>query len=78
MSGRRDYYRDPAAPMADSLVPGGSAVVVDEHGRVRLQRRADSGILAVSDESTDVRFIDGNGELIALLRRNADPRKQLL
>lgn len=43
MSGRRDYYRDPNAPLANSIAPGGSALVVDERGRVLMQRRADSG-----------------------------------
>lgn len=43
MSGRRDYYHDPTAPKANSLVPGGSAVVTDDHGRVLMQRRTDSG-----------------------------------
>jgi ADP-ribose pyrophosphatase YjhB (NUDIX family) len=40
---RRDYYHDPHAPAANSLVPGGSAVVTDDLGRVLMQRRADSG-----------------------------------
>ncbi|MFE3024397.1 NUDIX domain-containing protein [Nocardia tengchongensis] len=43
MSSRRDYYRDPNAPKANSLEPGGSALVVDEVGRVLMQRRGDSG-----------------------------------
>lgn len=43
MSGRRDYYRDPNAPKANSLVPGGSALVVDDQGAILLQRRRDSG-----------------------------------
>ncbi|NNH75237.1 NUDIX domain-containing protein [Nocardia uniformis] len=43
MSRRRDYYRDPNAPKANSLVPGGSALVVDEHGAILMQRRSDSG-----------------------------------
>ena len=43
MSRRRDYYHDPAAPKANSLVPGGSALVTDEHGRILMQRRTDSG-----------------------------------
>ncbi|GAB3157047.1 NUDIX domain-containing protein [Micromonospora sonneratiae] len=43
MSGRRDYYRDPSAPTANSLVPGGSALVIDDQGRVLMQCRADSG-----------------------------------
>ncbi|SNY89112.1 ADP-ribose pyrophosphatase YjhB, NUDIX family [Nocardia amikacinitolerans] len=40
---RRDYYRDPDAPKANSLVPGGSALIVDERGAILLQRRSDSG-----------------------------------
>ncbi|AXK89133.1 NUDIX domain-containing protein [Nocardia farcinica] len=43
MSARRDYYRDPDAPAANSLVPGGSALVVDDRGAVLMQRRSDSG-----------------------------------
>ncbi|MFF0531248.1 NUDIX domain-containing protein [Nocardia amikacinitolerans] len=40
---RRDYYRDPDAPKANSLVPGGSALIVDQRGAILLQRRSDSG-----------------------------------
>jgi ADP-ribose pyrophosphatase YjhB (NUDIX family) len=40
---RTDYYRDPGAPRPNSLVPGGAALVVDQQGRILLQRRADSG-----------------------------------
>ena len=43
MGSRRDYYKDPNAPKANSLVPGGSALVVDSEGRVLMQRRGDSG-----------------------------------
>ncbi|MGW5384965.1 NUDIX hydrolase [Nocardia sp. NPDC003963] len=43
MTGRRDYYRDPNAPEPNSLVPGGSALVVDGGGAVLMQRRSDSG-----------------------------------
>jgi ADP-ribose pyrophosphatase YjhB (NUDIX family) len=43
MSGRTDYYHDPDAPAPNTLAPGGSALVVDEAGRILLQRRADSG-----------------------------------
>ncbi len=38
---RVDYYDDPAAPPANSLVPAASAVVVDE-GRIVLHRRTDN------------------------------------
>ncbi|WUD69541.1 NUDIX domain-containing protein [Nocardia sp. NBC_00508] len=43
MSNRRDYYRDPNAPKANSLVPGGSAPIIDDTGAILMQRRADSG-----------------------------------
>lgn len=42
MSSRRDFWHDPAAPPATSMVPGACALVVDD-GRVLLQRRRDSG-----------------------------------
>jgi 8-oxo-dGTP pyrophosphatase MutT (NUDIX family) len=45
--GRRDYEDDPAAPPANSLVPAASAVVVDDAGRVLLQRRVDNGMWAL-------------------------------
>jgi ADP-ribose pyrophosphatase YjhB (NUDIX family) len=54
VSGRRDYYHDPAAPQAICLVPGGSAIVVDEHGRVLLQRRTDSGNWALPGGTMDI------------------------
>ncbi|GLI00675.1 NUDIX domain-containing protein [Phytohabitans aurantiacus] len=43
MGRRTDYWHDPAAPEPNSLVPGGQALVVDEAGRILLQRRTDSG-----------------------------------
>ncbi len=43
MGSRRDYYKDPDAPEPNSLKPGGSALVVDDAGRVLMQRRGDSG-----------------------------------
>ncbi|MEV7087751.1 NUDIX domain-containing protein [Streptomyces sp. NPDC093085] len=45
--GRRDYENDPDAPAANSLVPAASAVVVDDAGRVLLQRRVDNGMWAL-------------------------------
>jgi hypothetical protein len=35
---RIEHFNDPAAPPANSLVPAASAVVVDEAGRILLQR----------------------------------------
>jgi ADP-ribose pyrophosphatase YjhB (NUDIX family) len=40
---RIDYWDDPDAPAPNSLMPGGSAVVMDDRGRLLLHRRADSG-----------------------------------
>jgi ADP-ribose pyrophosphatase YjhB (NUDIX family) len=40
---RTEFYDDPAAPEPNSLVVATSAVIVDERGRILLQRRADSG-----------------------------------
>ena len=44
---RRDYEDDPNAPEANSLVPAASVVVVDDDGRVLLQRRTDNGMWAL-------------------------------
>jgi ADP-ribose pyrophosphatase YjhB (NUDIX family) len=43
VSRRTDYWDDPNAPTPNSLVPGGSAMVVNDRGHLLLQRRADSG-----------------------------------
>ena len=54
MSKRVDYYHDPAAPPANSLVVGSSAVVVDDEGRILLQRRSDSGNWALPGGTMDI------------------------
>lgn len=40
--GRRDFYDDPEAPDANSLVPAASAIVVDDQVRLLLHRRRDN------------------------------------
>src|SRR6266508_5897936 len=40
---RTDYWNDPDALTPNSLLPGGSALILDEIGRVLMQRRSDSG-----------------------------------
>ncbi|TDC69636.1 NUDIX domain-containing protein [Micromonospora sp. KC606] len=54
MTGRRDYYHDPHAPTANSLVPGAAAIVTDEHGRILLQRRTDSGNWSLPGGAMDI------------------------
>jgi ADP-ribose pyrophosphatase YjhB (NUDIX family) len=54
VSKRTDYYHDPQAPAANSLVVGGSAVVVNNEGRILLQRRRDSGNWALPGGAMDI------------------------
>ncbi|MER7579123.1 NUDIX domain-containing protein [Kitasatospora sp. NPDC097691] len=51
---RRDYEDDPNAPEANSLVPAASVVVVDDAGRVLLQRRTDNGMWALPGGRMDI------------------------
>ncbi len=51
---RRDYEDDPEAPEANSLVPAASVVVVDDAGRVLLQRRTDNGMWALPGGRMDI------------------------
>jgi ADP-ribose pyrophosphatase YjhB (NUDIX family) len=51
---RIDHYNDPEAPAANSLLPGGSAIVVDDEGHILLQRRADSGLWALPGGLQDI------------------------
>jgi ADP-ribose pyrophosphatase YjhB (NUDIX family) len=51
---RIDYYHDPSAPRANSLVVGSSAVVEDQEGRILLQRRSDSGNWALPGGTMEI------------------------
>ncbi|MBD0691619.1 NUDIX hydrolase [Streptomyces sp. CBMA123] len=51
---RRDFVDDPDAPEANSLVPAASVVVVDDAGRVLLQRRTDNGMWALPGGRMDI------------------------
>ena len=51
---RTDYYRDPNAPTANSLVPGASAIVTDDEGNVLMHRRRDSGLWALPGGVMDI------------------------
>src|SRR6266851_1747073 len=54
MAKRVDYYRDPSAPRATSLVVGSSAAVTDDENRILLQRRSDSGNWALPGGTMDI------------------------
>jgi hypothetical protein len=41
--GRTEYYYDPHAPQANSLIPASNLLVVDERSAILLQRRRDTG-----------------------------------
>jgi len=56
---RTDYYRDPNAPRANSLLPGASAIVTDDDGRLLLHRRSDNNRWALPGGAMDI------GETIA-------------
>ncbi|MGW2853401.1 NUDIX domain-containing protein [Streptomyces sp. NPDC001215] len=44
MSRRTDYFNDPAAPKANSIVPAVTAFVLNDAGDVLLERRSDNGL----------------------------------
>lgn len=54
MSRRIDYYDDPAAPPANSVVPAVNVVVADDDGRILLIRRTDNGNWAVPGGTIDL------------------------
>jgi len=54
MAKRVDYYHDPEAPSANSLVVGSSAAVVNSENRILLQRRSDSGNWALPGGAMDI------------------------
>ena len=45
--GRTDFFHDPAAPVANSLVPAAGILAEDDAGRLLLQRRRDTGQWAI-------------------------------
>jgi ADP-ribose pyrophosphatase YjhB (NUDIX family) len=51
---RIDYFDDPAAPAANSMVPSVNVVVSDDVGRVLLIRRTDNGNWAVPGGAIDL------------------------
>ena len=54
MSRRIDYYDDPAAPKANSLVPSVNVVVVNDAGEILMIRRSDNDNWAVPGGAIDL------------------------
>jgi len=54
MGQRIDFYDDPEAPRATSLVPSANAVVTNEAGEVLLIRRSDNGNWALPGGAMDL------------------------
>jgi ADP-ribose pyrophosphatase YjhB (NUDIX family) len=54
VSRRIDYYDDPDAPEADSLVPSVNVVVVNERDEVLFIRRTDNGNWAIPGGAVDL------------------------
>ncbi|MBU2667085.1 NUDIX domain-containing protein [Actinoplanes bogorensis] len=54
MAGRTDFYDDPDAPAATSLVPSANVVVTDDDGRLLLVRRSDNGNWALPGGAMDL------------------------
>ncbi|MET8686312.1 NUDIX domain-containing protein [Streptomyces sp. NPDC004732] len=51
---RVDYFRDPNAPQANSVVPSVTAVVLDDAGRLLLIHRTDNGLWALPGGGHDI------------------------
>lgn len=51
---RRDYYYEEDAPAANTLIPGASAIVVNDDGAILLQRRTDNGLWALPGGVMDI------------------------
>jgi ADP-ribose pyrophosphatase YjhB (NUDIX family) len=54
VAGRVDYFDDPGAPRANSLVPSVNVVVVDDAGQILLIRRADNDNWALPGGAMDL------------------------
>ena len=54
MPSRIDYLNDPDAPEANSLVPSGNVIVVNDQGEILMIRRTDNGNWAVPGGAIDL------------------------
>lgn len=52
--GRTEYYNDPKAPKANTLIPANNLLVVDDNGAILLQRRRDTGQWALPGGAQDI------------------------
>jgi 8-oxo-dGTP pyrophosphatase MutT (NUDIX family) len=52
--GRTEYYNDPNAPKADTLIPASNLLVVDESVAILLQHRRDTGQWALPGGAQDI------------------------
>ena len=69
MSRRIDYFDDPAAPAANSIVPSVNVVVVNEAGEILLIRRTDNDNWALPGGGMD-------SPSLAWRQRYEKPRKR--
>ncbi len=51
---RTDYYNDPHAPKANSIVPAASAIVTDDEGKILLHRRSDNDLWALPGGAMEI------------------------
>ncbi|WP_117209490.1 NUDIX domain-containing protein [Allorhizocola rhizosphaerae] len=54
MAGRIDFFDDPAAPKANSVVPSANVVVVNDSGEILMIRRADNDNWALPGGAMDL------------------------
>lgn len=52
--GRTEYYYDPKAPKANTLIPASNLLVVNSEGEILLQRRRDTGQWALPGGAQDI------------------------
>jgi len=65
---RIDYYNDPDAPAANSMVPSVNVIVTDEDGRILMIRRTDNDNWAVPGGAIDL----GESMVDAAVRETAE------
>ena len=54
MMTRIDYWNNPHAPTANSLVPAASAVVINNEGKILLHRRSDNDLWALPGGAMEI------------------------